>query len=468
MRHESILIVDDEPGIRELLGQILGDEGYETEAVSSGEEALQVLEKRLYDLILLDIWLPGLNGVEVLKRLNAGGNDVPVIVISGHASAEQAVAAIQAGAHDFLEKPLSYDRVVVSVRNALKQSRLERKVQAVLEGSGGPRLTGSSPVIEELRRQIVTAGASDGRVLITGANGTGKEVVARLLHESSKRASGPFVALNCAAIPSELIESELFGHMKGAFTGAVEAKRGKFELADGGTLFLDEVGDMSLLTQAKLLRVLQEQRFTRLGGSREIAVDVRVIAATNKSLEAEIEAGNFRQDLFYRLNVIPIAVPPLTERREDIPELVEEFVAEVVAETGARPKRFSDEALERLKAYAWPGNVRELRNVVERLVIMVPEDEIRPMHLAFLTPSSTQEGTVIGFTTAGELPPLREARARFEAAYIQRVLEQCAGNVSQAARLLGIERSHLHRKIRQLGIDAGPAARLRRELGETR
>jgi len=452
MSSESILIVDDEPGIRELLGQILGDEGFETQAVASGQEALTVLEKELLDLVLLDIWLPDVNGVEVLKRLKSTGSDTPVIVISGHASAEQAVGAIQAGAHDFLEKPLSYDRVVVSVRNALKQSRLERRVRAVLEGTGGPRLTGSSPVIEELRRQILTAGSSDGRVLITGANGTGKEVVARLLHANSKRTSGPFVALNCAAIPSELIESELFGHMKGAFTGAVEAKRGKFELADGGTLFLDEVGDMSLLTQAKLLRVLQEQRFTRLGGSREISVDVRVIAATNKSLEEEIEAGNFRRDLYYRLAVIPIVVPPLNERREDIPELVEEFVAEVVAETGARPKRFSDEALRRMMAYPWPGNVRELRNVVERLVIMVPEDEIGPEHLGFLAVGGTAQEMIIGFDTHGKTPPLREARARFEAAYIERVLEECEGNVSQAARLLGIERSHLHRKIRQLGI----------------
>ncbi|HHQ47457.1 MAG TPA: sigma-54-dependent Fis family transcriptional regulator, partial [Acidobacteria bacterium] len=402
MKPESILIVDDEPGIRELLGQILGDEGYETQAVGSGEEALALLEQELFDLVLLDIWLPGVNGVEVLKRLKATGSDIPVIVISGHASAEQAVAAIQAGAHDFLEKPLSYDRVVVSVRNALKQSRLERRVQAVLERGVGPRLTGSSPLVQELRRQISTAGPTDGRVLITGANGTGKEVVARLLHANSKRASGPFVALNCAAIPSELIESELFGHMKGAFTGAVEAKRGKFELADGGTLFLDEVGDMSLLTQAKLLRVLQEQRFTRLGGSREISVDVRVIAATNKSLEDEIAAGRFRQDLFYRLNVIPIVVPSLAERHQDIPELVEELMAEIVAETGARPKRFSEEAMARLTAYPWPGNVRELRNVVERLVIMVPDEEIRPKHLGFLSPAAGSDG-VIGFRADGEL-----------------------------------------------------------------
>jgi Response regulator containing CheY-like receiver, AAA-type ATPase, and DNA-binding domains len=449
MRRDSILVVDDEPGIRELVGQILRDEGYEVHAAASGEEALKAVERELYDLVLLDIWLPGMDGVEVLNRLRQDGHRVPVIVISGHASAEQAVAAIQAGAHDFLEKPLSYDRVVVSVRNALEQSRLESRMREVLAEEGEPHLSGDSPAVRELRRQVLTAAPTGGRVLITGANGTGKEVVARLLHRHSRRAAGPFVAVNCAAIPSELIESELFGHLKGAFTGAVEAKRGKFELADGGTLFLDEIGDMSLLTQAKVLRVLQEQRFTHLGGSREITVDVRVIAATNKDLEAEIEAGRFRKDLFYRLNVIPIVVPPLSERREDIPVLVEEFMSEVVRTTGSRPKRFSREALDRLMAYSWPGNVRELRNVVERLVIMVPEDEIRAEHLRFLDLGVPRRPV----TGEGEILPLREARARFEREYISDVLARCGGNVTRAARQLGLERSHLHRKLKQLGIE---------------
>ncbi len=449
MHQGSILIVDDEPGIRQLVSQILGDEGYETLAVASGEEALERLREELFDLMLLDLWLPGMDGLEVLRRLRQEGHTTPVIVISGHASGEQAVAAARAGARDFLEKPLSYDRVVLSVRNALHQARLEARVAE----SSGPSitLTGSSQVIRELRRQVVTAGASEGRVLITGPNGSGKEVVARMLHHHSRRAAGPFVAVNCAAIPSELIESELFGHLRGAFTGAVESKRGKFELADGGTLFLDEIGDMSLLTQAKVLRVLQEQRFTRLGGSKEIEVDVRVIAATNKNLEEEILEGRFRQDLFFRLNVIPIRVPPLAERLEDIPELVEEFVAEVSRSTGLKPKRFTADALRRLGEYPWPGNVRELRNVVERVMIMVPSQEIHAEDLAFLHGPTAAAPPVPG-GPGGAVLPLREAREIFEREYIRRALESCGGNVTRAAALLGLERSHLHRKLRQLGI----------------
>ncbi len=452
MHQGSILIVDDEPGIRELVSQILGDEGYETLAVASGEEALERIQEELFDLVLLDLWLPGIDGLEVLRRMRREGHSIPVIVISGHASGEQAVAAVREGARDFLEKPLSYDRVVLSVRNALHQARLEARVAE----SSGPAttLTGSSPVIRELRRQVVTAGASEGRVLITGPNGSGKEVVARMLHQNSRRAAGPFVAVNCAAIPSELIESELFGHLRGAFTGAVESKRGKFELADGGTLFLDEIGDMSLLTQAKVLRVLQEQRFARLGGSKEIEVDVRVIAATNKNLEEEIREGRFRQDLYFRLNVIPIRVPPLSERLEDIPELVEEFVAGVARSTGLKPKRFAPDALHRLAEYRWPGNVRELRNVVERVMIMVPAEEIHAHDLAFLH-GQPPPGNVFGAGGPSDaLVPLREAREVFEREYIRRALEHCGGNVTRAAALLGLERSHLHRKLRQLGITA--------------
>ncbi|MCG6962447.1 MAG: sigma-54 dependent transcriptional regulator [Acidobacteria bacterium] len=449
MSRPVVLIIDDEPGIRELLGQILGDEGYETTAVASGEEGLEVLDRELIDLVLLDIWLPGIDGIGVLRRLREQGHSVPVIVISGHASGEQAVAAIREGAQDFLEKPLSYDRVVVSVGNALRRSQLERRVRETLSDDLAPNLTGTSTAVRELRRQVMTAAPTDGRLLITGPNGTGKEVVARLVHRHSRRASGPFVALNCAAIPAELIESELFGHLKGAFTGAVEAKRGKFEIADGGTLFLDEIGDMSLLTQAKVLRVLQEQRFTRLGGSREVAVDVRVIAATNKDLEEEIEVGRFRRDLYYRLNVIPIRVPTLAERAEDIARLVEEFVAGFVRATAARPKQFTDEAMSRLTRYPWPGNVRELKNVVERLMIMVPGDEIGPQHLSFLADHPAGGRGVLG---GGAALPLREARRRFERDYIARVLEECDGNVTSAAKVLGVERSHLHRKMRQLRL----------------
>ncbi len=449
MHQGTILIVDDEPGIRELLGQILSDEGYEIASAASGEEALSLMERELYDLVLLDLWLPGIDGLEVLRRIREGGQQVPVIVISGHASGEQAVAAVREGARDFLEKPLSYDRVILSVRNTLHQARLEERVAETART--GVTLTGSSPVIRELRRQVVTAGASEGRVLITGPNGSGKEVVARMLHHHSRRAGAPFVAVNCAAIPSELIESELFGHLRGAFTGAVESKRGKFELADGGTLFLDEIGDMSLLTQAKVLRVLQEQRFTRLGGSREIEVDVRVIAATNKELEAEIEAGRFRRDLFFRLNVIPVRVPALVERLEDIPELVAEFVAEVAGSTGLRPKLFTEDALDRLREYSWPGNVRELRNVVERVMIMVPGETIHADDLAFLPEGPAGvEGGQPGIVEADLT--LREARERFEREYIRRALERCDGNVTRAAAILGVERSHLHRKLRQLGL----------------
>ncbi len=447
MQQGSILIVDDEPGIRQLLSQILTDEGYEPSAVASGEEALELVEGELFDLMLLDLWLPGIDGLEVLKQLREAGHGLPVIVISGHASGEQAVAAVRHGARDFLEKPLSYDRVVLSVRNALHQARLEARVAESSQPVSS--ISGSSAIVRELRRQVITAGASEGRVLITGPNGSGKEVVAGMLHHHSRRAAAPFVAVNCAAIPSELIESELFGHLRGAFTGAVESKRGKFELADGGTLFLDEIGDMSLLTQAKVLRVLQEQRFTRLGGSREIGVDVRVIAATNQNLEEQIAAGQFRQDLYFRLNVIPIRVPALSERLEDIPALVEEFVAEVAATTGLRPKLFTPDALERLAAYSWPGNVRELRNVVERVMIMIPADEIQADDLAFL--GAAVEAPRGGGFEIGQLP-LREAREQFEREYIRRALASCQGNVTKAAAQLGLERSHLHRKLRQLGL----------------
>lgn len=447
----SILIVDDEPGIRDLLTQILGDEGFETTAVASGEQALTHMDQELFDLVLLDLWLPGIDGFEVLDQLRSS-HAVPVIVISGHASAEQAVAAVHRGAHDFLEKPLSYDRVVVSINNTLRQSRLERRVaEATADEKPVSSLTGSSPVVQQLRREIELAAESAGRVLVKGPNGSGKEVVARMLHRLSPRSAAPFIAVNCAAIPSELIESELFGHLKGAFTGAVESKRGKFELADGGTLFLDEVGDMSLLTQAKVLRVLQEQRFNRLGGSKEVTVDVRVVAATNKDLEAEIAEGRFRQDLFFRLNVVPIRVPALAERLDDIPGLVHQFSHEIGETTGIPAKRFSPEALQALQAYGWPGNIRELRNVVERLMIMVADNEIGEPHLRFLRTTRRDALDDVPGDEAGLLP-LRDARARFERRYIGSALERCGGNVTRTAELLGVERSHLHRKMRQLDL----------------
>lgn len=438
----AVLVVDDEPGIRELLAQILVDEGYTVATVATGEEALGALSKEIFDVVLLDVQLPGLNGLEILRQLKASGNRVPVVMISGHATVEQAAEAVREGAADFLEKPLGLERVLVTVGNVLERSRLAQRLQ---EEEEEVELTGVSPAIQELRRQILLAAPTDSRVLITGPNGSGKEVVARLLHRHSRRATGPFVAINCAAIPGELIESELFGHSKGAFTGAIEAKRGKFELADGGTLFLDEVGDMSLLTQAKVLRVLQEASFTRLGGSQEIRVDVRVIAATNKDLEGEIAAGRFRQDLFFRLNVIPLRVPALAERPEDVPLLLETFMRKLGTRMGVRPKRFSPQALEALATYSWPGNVRELRNLVERLLIMVPGEEVTPEDLPLKTEASRS------FFPSEPLP-LRKARERFEREYIASILRRCGGNMSRASRLLGVERSHLYRKMRALGL----------------
>jgi two-component system nitrogen regulation response regulator NtrX len=441
--HGSILVVDDERGILEQLGGILRDEGFAVTAVPSGEEALTAVSRELYDLILLDVALPGMDGIEALRQMRSSGQGMPVVMISGHATAEQAVRALKEGAVDFLEKPLALERVLLTVSNTLAHARLEQQLLVEREEEG-PSLTGVSPAIVELRRQIMLAAHTDSRVFITGPNGAGKEVVARQLHHYSRRSAGPFVAVNCAAIPAELIESELFGHLKGAFTGAVESKRGKFELADGGTLFLDEVGDMSLLTQAKVLRVLQESRFTRLGGAHEVRVDVRVVAATNKNLEDEIGGGRFRQDLLFRLNVIPIRVPSVRERPEDVPLLVQEFMLRFARRVGARPKLVTPGAMEVLKSHSWPGNVREVRNVVERLMIMVAGDEITPAVL------DLPAGAVA--VTGGAMTTLRQARELFEREYIARVVGSCGGNMSRAARVLGLERSHLYRKLRALGL----------------
>jgi two-component system nitrogen regulation response regulator NtrX len=442
--HGNILVVDDERGICDQLTGILRDEGFSVTAVATGEEALVAVSREIFDLVLLDVWLPGIDGIEALRQLRAAGHQIPVVLISGHATAELAVRAVREGALDFLEKPLALERVLVTVHNALAHARLEQQLRATREEEE-PVLTGVSPAVVELRRQILLAAPTDSRVLISGPNGSGKEVVARLLHLHSRRAQAPFVAVNCAAIPAELIESELFGHLKGAFTGAVENKRGKFEIADGGTLFLDEIGDMSLLTQAKVLRVLQESRFTRLGGSQELRVDVRVITATNKNLDEEIAAGRFRQDLLFRLNVIPIRAPALDQRREDIPLLVGEFMRQFARRTGVKPKWIAPAAMEILQAYDWPGNVREVRNLVERLMIMVAEDQITPAALD-LRSTGPRPGNDGAFAT------LRQAREQFEREYVGRVVERCGGNMSQAARVLGLERSHLYRKVRALGL----------------
>ncbi len=455
-----ILIVDDEAGVRAALTGVFRDEGWGVEAVASGEACLDRAGRDTYDVILLDIWLPGLDGLATLARLKERRVEAEVVMISGHGSIEAAVRAIKLGAFDFVEKPLSLEKTVLVARNALRQRRLEAENRA-LRAQAVRRLVmiGESYAMAQLREQVAMAAPTNGRVLIYGENGTGKELVARTIHASSRRRNGPFVEVNCAAIPEDLIESELFGHVKGAFTGAVADRRGKFEVADSGTLFLDEVGDMSLKTQAKVLRVLQEQVVERVGATSGVRVDVRVIAATNKDLAAEIRAGRFREDLYFRLNVIPIFVPPLRDRSEDIPLLAEHFMAEFAREYGRRPKAIDPGAMAGLRRYRWPGNVRELRNVVERLMIMVPGETITLKDLAFLEGA----GAVPADTAAdGALLPLHEARDRFERDYIVRALAAQQGNISRTAEVLGVERSNLYRKMRAFGI--APARRLEGDL----
>src|SRR5712671_5911782 len=384
----TILIVDDEPGVRTALSGVLRDEGYAVDAVSSGEECLERLTRGAVDLIVLDVWLPGMDGLATLARLRERQTDAQVVLISGHGNIESAVRAIKMGAFDFVEKPLSLDKTVLVIRNALHQRQLEAENRALRARVDRTQMmVGESYAMRQLREQVAMAAPTNGRVLIYGENGTGKELVARTVHALSRRRAAAFVELNCAAIPEELIESELFGHVRGAFTGAVSDRRGKFEAADGGTIFLDEIADMSLKTQAKVLRVLQEQTMEAVGGSARIKVDARVLAATNKDLQAEIRGGRFREDLYFRPNVIPIFVPPLRERQEDIPLLADHFMAEFAREYGRRLKRLDAGAVGVLQQYAWPGNVRELRNMIERLVIMVPGDMISSPDLSFLDSS---------------------------------------------------------------------------------
>src|SRR5687767_2424604 len=381
----SVLIVDDEAGVRSALSGVLRDEGYQTDAVESGEACLDRVSRAPYDVIVLDIWLPGMDGLATLERLRQRHVDAPVVMISGHGNIESAVRAIKMGAFDFVEKPLSLEKTVLVIGNAVRQRRLEAENRA-LRAHVNRRLAmvGESYVMAQLREQVAMAAPTNGRVLIYGENGTGKELVARSVHAMSRRRNGPFIEVNCAAIPEELIESELFGHLKGAFTGATSDRRGKFEAADGGTLFLDEIGDMSLKTQAKVLRALQEQVVEPVGGTASVKVDVRVLAATNKDLTTEIRGGRFREDLYFRLNVIPVYVPPLRDRGDDVTLLADYFMAELAREYGRRPKRMDPGAATGLRSYPWPGNVRELRNVIERLMIMVPGDTIALADLAFL------------------------------------------------------------------------------------
>lgn len=440
-----ILVVDDEEGIRETLSEILEDEGYQVFTASTGEEAIKVFRMESPDLVFLDIWLPGIDGIETLKEIKNIRRDVPVIMISGHGTIEIAIKAIQMGACDFIEKPLSLDRIIVSSSKALALGNLERENRDLKENLNRRwRLIGESEKMRSLRSQIEIAARSSSRVLITGESGSGKELVARLLHGLSNRASKPFIEVNCAAIPQELIESEMFGHEKGSFTGAFERKKGKFELADGGTLFLDEIGDMSLQTQAKVLRVIETQEFQRVGGSANIKVDVRIVAATNKDLPTEVRKGTFREDLFFRLNVIPISVPPLRERKDDIPLLVDYFIKTISEEYGQRPKKITLEAIRRLQNHEWPGNVRELRNTLERLLIMTQSDVITEKDISLSN----------GIEMAGYFSyrTLKEARDAFERDFILKKLEENNWNISKTAEQLDIERSNLHRKIKTYNI----------------
>jgi two-component system nitrogen regulation response regulator NtrX len=445
---EHILIVDDEPAIQAALKGVLEDEGYRVTAVGGGADAVRLVADELPDLVFLDIWMEGLDGLDTLAELRRLRPEVTVVMISGHATIETAVKATRLGAYDFVEKPLSLEKMLLTVTRALEHGRLERENAALrAELSQRAEIIGDGPVMRALREQIAIAAPSNGRVLVRGENGSGKELVARAIHAGSARRDRAFVEVNCAAIPEELIESELFGHERGAFTGALARRRGRFELADGGTLFLDEIADMSLKTQAKVLRALEEQAFERVGGRETVRVDVRVIAASNRDLQALIAQGAFREDLFYRLNVIPMEVPPLRERKEDLPALVDHFLAVSCAENGKRPKTVSGEALAYFLAYDWPGNVRELRNMVERLVIMIPGDVIGGDDLpAPLRPKEP---------AAADVPrerSLREARDRFERAYILAELRAHDWNMTRTADRLGIERSHLYRKIKAYGI----------------
>jgi two-component system nitrogen regulation response regulator NtrX len=443
-----ILIVDDEAGIRRSLAGILSDEGFETTAVSDGEAALgSIGGDGVPDLVLLDIAMPGRDGVEILVEIAQRWPRLPVVMMSGHGTIETAVRTTRHGAYDFIEKPLSIDKVLLTIQHALEQSRLERENRSLrAQTLRAHEILGESAAVRKLKEQIAVAAPTNGWVLITGENGTGKELVARQIHCLSRRAEGPFVEVNCAAIPEELIESELFGHEKGAFTGAVARKLGKFELAHGGTLLLDEIADMSVMTQAKVLRILQERSFERVGGTETLEVDVRVVAATNKNLEQQIAEGRFREDLYYRLNVIPFHVPPLRERSEDVAILARAFVAEFCAESGVRTKELSEAALERLRRHSWPGNVRELRNLMERVVILTPEPRIDADDLPETLGAGAGNGRAPG--------TLEQARRDFEREFLREKLALHGWNISRTAEAIGIARESLSRKIKSYKLEA--------------
>ena len=448
----AILVVDDEKNIQLTLSRALSMEGYVVEAASGGREALEKIAALPVDVVVMDVRMPDLDGLAVLQKARETRPDLPVVIMSGHGSIETVRSAFKLGAFDYLEKPITEkDKLLVAVKNALALRSLREENAELRRAAGRLEMVGSGPAMQRLFELVRRAAPSEGRVLVTGENGTGKELVARAIHESSRRKAGPFVKLNCAAVPAELIESELFGHERGAFTGAVAARRGKFELADGGTLFLDEVGDMPAAMQAKLLRVLQEGEFERVGGTHTLRVDVRVVAATNKDLAAEVQAGRFREDLYYRLNVVPIHAPPLRERREDVPELATHFLAEACERNGRRPMRLERDALAALQTHDLPGNVRELRNLVERLAILCDGPEITADDVTAALPGGRRPRTD-RFRAGASFHDLVEEAER---EIILGALDAHADNVSETARDLELERSHLYKKMRALGVRRG-------------
>ncbi len=447
------MVIDDEASIRQSLSGLLSDEGFDVATASNGYEALKIIESESPDLVLLDIWMPGIDGIETLKEIKKNNPFVQVIIITGHGNIETAVKATKLGAFDLIEKPLSIDKVLVAIHNALNFRRLEEENRYLRKKNIEKNaINGTSPSVAALRKQIAVAAPTDTWILISGENGTGKELVARTIHQLSGRAEQPLIDVNCAAIPEELIEIELFGQEKGAFTETTTRKIGKFELANRGTLFLDEIGDMSLKTQAKILRVLQEQKFQRVGGGRTLSVNVRVIAATNKDIKAEIAKGNFREDLYFRLNVIPIEVPPLRNRIEDIPVLVETFLSECAAQPHTPKKKMTPRAINMLCGCSWPGNVRELKNLIGRLVIMVEKDVIdvsdipAPYNPGLGNEINSAESKLFSFNA------LETAKQTFEKEFIRHKLAENNWNIVETAKLMGIEAAHLQQKMEALGI----------------
>jgi len=453
---KSVLVIDDEKNIRETLKDVLEDDGYTVFLAGNGKRALDMLDVHAVDVVLLDLWLPEMGGMEVLEEIKKHDSDLPVVIISGHGTIDLAVKATKVGAFDFIEKPLSIERVLTVIDHAIKIDKLRQENLALRQRSQSNyyMVNGTSRAFAEVQKLIESCAQSNSRVLISGENGTGKEVVARRIHEQSKRSAAPFVAVNCAAIPQTLIEAELFGYQKGAFTGAVSDKRGKFELADGGTIFLDEIADMTLEAQAKVLRVLEELQIERIGGVTPIKIDVRVIAATNKDLSVQIEKNLFREDLYYRLNVVPIHIAPLRKRREDIPELIEHYL-DYFARDSNRPRKSMSEDARRflMEQYEWPGNIRELKNLIERLTILIQSDDIGLEDVRNNIPQRQEDALSVESYEFNEHEGLKSAKENFERNYIISTLKRNDYNISKAAQVLKVERSNLYKIMKRLGID---------------